>query len=194
MIRALLFVGPPGSGKGTQAKKLAFLADQYHLSSGDIFRAIPKDSPEGKLQSEYLSKGLLVPDEVTLQICLTYIDGLEKTFKFDRNKQLLLLDGFPRTKNQAELLKGKLDIQKVILLDVPQDEVLITRLEKRALIEGRADDAKRELLQKRFDVYKKQTAEVLSSYPKEKILPIHGDQTPLKVFHDILTGLLPLLG
>ena len=110
MKRALLLVGPPGSGKGTQAKKLAHVADLYHLSSGDIFRAIPKDSKESALQQEYIVKGQLVPDQVTLDICLSYIEGLEKTFKFDRKKQLLLLDGIPRTKNQAELLKKEIEM------------------------------------------------------------------------------------
>ena len=190
MIRALLFVGPPGSGKGTQAKKLAVIADHYHLSSGDIFRSIPKESPEASLQKEYLSKGLLVPDEITLKICFNYIEGLEKTFKFDRNKQLLLLDGIPRTKRQVELLQGQIEMVQIIFLDVKNEEVLLKRLEKRALIEGRADDAKRDVLKKRLEVYKKQTEEVLSSYPKDKMLSVNGDQSPLLVFRDLLTALL----
>ncbi len=190
MIRALLFVGPPGSGKGTQAKKLATIADLYHLSSGDIFRSMPKDSKEAALQQEYINKGQLVPDEITLKICLSYIEGLEKTFKFDRKRQLLLLDGIPRTKNQAELLKKEIDMVAVVLLDVKNEEILINRLEKRALIEGRADDAKRDVLQKRMEVYKKQTADVLTAYPLDKQIHINGDQPPLKVLHDLLGALL----
>jgi len=190
MIKALLFVGPPGSGKGTQAKNLATIAGLYHLSSGDIFRAIPKDSKEAALQQEYIHKGQLVPDEITLKICLSYIEGLEKTFKFDPKKQLLILDGIPRTKNQAELLKNQIDVVGVVLLDVKDEETLINRLEKRALIEGRADDAKREVLHKRLDVYKKQTADVLTAYPVEKQIHINGEQPPLKVLHDLLGALL----
>ena len=190
MIRALLLVGPPGSGKGTQAKKLAHVADLYHLSSGDIFRAIPKDSKESALQQEYIVKGQLVPDQVTLDICLSYIEGLEKTFKFDRKKQLLLLDGIPRTKNQAELLKKEIEMVSVVLLDVKNEETLIHRLEKRALIEGRADDAKRDVLHKRLEVYKQQTADVLTAYPADKQIHINGDQPPLHVFKDLLKALL----
>jgi len=78
----------------------------------------------------------------------------------------------------------------VVLLDVKNEETLINRLEKRALIEGRADDAKRDILHKRLEVYKQQTADVLTAYPVDKQIHINGDQPPLHVFKDLLTALL----
>lgn len=189
--KAIILFGPPGSGKGTVGKKLALVTDQVHLSSGDIFRGISKESPMGKLLSSFSDKGLLVPDEATVEIFTKYIEGLINTNRFFPERQLLILDGFPRTVKQGELFSSSLEVQKTLLLQVPDEEVLITRLEKRALIEGRKDDADRAVLKKRMDVYRQQTEALLSFYPKSIQSTVNADQKPTAVFRDVLAALAP---
>lgn len=190
--KAILLFGPPGSGKGTVGKKLALATDQVHISSGDIFRGISKESPMGKLQRSYSDRGVLVPDEVTVEICKKYIEGLVYTNRFYPEKQILILDGFPRTLKQGELFGSILSVQKTLLLQVPDEDVLIKRLQKRALIEGRKDDADPEVLKKRMEVYREQTEALLSFYPKEDQLVINADQSPTAVFRDVLVALSSL--
>ncbi|MDB2614243.1 nucleoside monophosphate kinase [Chlamydiales bacterium] len=183
---SILLFGPPGSGKGTIGRKLAVVTEQYHLSSGDVFRGLSKESEMGQMQKSYSDQGLLVPDEITIKICLNYIKGLIYTNRFYPEKQHLVLDGFPRTLPQAKLLATHLDVKQIILLEVPDEEMLIKRLQKRATLEGRLDDMDLSILRKRMDVYKNQTEEVLSFYPKEIITTINGAQSPNEVFRDVM--------
>lgn len=185
---AILFFGPPGVGKGTQAKFLNQVTPHYHLSSGDIFRGIPPASPAGKMQASYSNQGLLVPDEITIKICCQYIQGLIDTYRFDPSQNLLLLDGVPRTEPQAKMMEPHLDIKGIISLEVQDEEKLIQRLKKRAEIEGRADDADENILKTRLSVYKEQTKATLSNYPESLIIRINGDQKPLEVLTEILSS------
>jgi Adenylate kinase and related kinases len=190
--KALLMFGPPGAGKGTVGKNLSLVSNHVHVSSGDIFRGISPDSTFGKLQQEYLAKGNLVPDELTLEICKRYIDGLIATNRFYPEKQWLILDGLPRTLNQAKMLDEWLDVRAILSIQMPNEDRLFERLMKRAKIEGRQDDMKPEVLQNRMQVYHKSTKEVLSHYKKEIIHVVNGDQTQLAVFRDVATTLAPL--
>ncbi len=192
-IPVILLFGPPGSGKGTQGKLLSTVAQHYHLSSGDIFRGLSADSPAGKLYARYAHQGLLVPDDVTIEICCGYIEELIASKRYVPSRQFLLLDGLPRTKKQAEMLDRYIDVKKIIVFDVPSKEVLIERLMKRAQLENRADDGKKEVLAERMKAYDKQTVAVLVHYPKELVLTFNADQKQLEVLRDILSELCPLL-
>ncbi len=187
-FKTLLVFGPPGSGKGTLGEALAKAGNHYHLSSGDIFRSLSRESPEGKLYYSYIDKGLLGPDEGAVQIWHNHIQNLIKDKKFNPDQQLLLSDGIPRTLHQAELCDQYMDVQKIILLDVPE-EVLLARLQRRAGLEGRVDDAEKEILHKRFAVYQEQTAETLDHYDPSLLVHINGDQAPDRVLHDVLDQL-----
>lgn len=186
---AILIFGPPGSGKGTQASFLSQIAPLVHLSTGDIFRSIPKTSDLAQKLTSFSSKGLLVPDEITLDIWASYVEGLIQTFKFDPNKQMLLLDGLPRTLNQAKLLEKWIDVRLILNMHIQNSDTLVERLSKRALIEGRKDDGDVAIVRKRLEVYQGTTAETLSFYPEEKIHTIEADASVLKVLRDILDGL-----
>lgn len=183
---ALLLFGPPGSGKGTQAKLLSLVSGHKHLSSGDIFRGIPPKSHAGKLQEKYLNQGQLVPDSITFSIWKNYVEGLVATNAYNPHDQLLLLDGFPRTLRQAQSLEAQANVLGIIVLDCDNENVLIERMQKRALKEGRADDANREALTKRMQVYRDQTKEVLSFYEEDLIVHINALQSPVEVLRDIL--------
>src|SRR5271154_2059114 len=137
-MKAILIFGPPGSGKGTLGKFLSTAGNHFHLSSGDIFRGLSPEAPAGKLYHAYASQGHLVPDEVTLEIWRHYVGGLIATNRYFPHQQLLLLDGIPRTIQQAELLEKYIQIMHIIVLETPNVEELIKRMKRRALIERRA--------------------------------------------------------
>ena len=96
-LRSILIFGPPGSGKGTLGKSLSSAGNHFHLSSGDIFRGLSPESPAGKVYHNYAGKGLLLPDDTTIQIWHHYVHGLIATNRYFPEQQLLLLDGIPRT-------------------------------------------------------------------------------------------------
>ena len=164
MINLILF-GPPGSGKGTQAKNLVRRYNLLHISTGDLFRyEMGNDTPLGKKAKSYIEKGQLVPDEVTI--------GMLKN-KVDANPDVkgYIFDGFPRTVAQAEaldkLLKGKkLTITKLLSLDVG-DEELVVRLLERGKTSGRADDNDESIIRNRIKVYKSETTPVFDFYDKQ---------------------------
>jgi adenylate kinase len=192
-FRAVLIYGPPGAGKGTQGKFLSGAGNHFHLSSGDIFRSLSPESPAGKLYFNFASKGLLLPDEETIQIWRHFVNGLIATNRYFPTQQLLLLDGIPRTIRQAKLLEKYAEIQRVIVLEIHDQEKLIRRIQRRAVIEKRTDDMDPQVLRTRLEVYEKDTAKLLKHYPEKLISRFNADQRPLEVLRDILVGLTDLL-
>lgn len=186
--RAFLIFGPPGSGKGTVGVKLAATTSIKHLSTGDIFRGLPPSSESGKLFYQYSNAGKLVPDEVTVQIFARYLNGLVDTNRLNPDQDLLLLDGIPRTPSQAELIRAQVDVEKIFVLDIPDDDIIVQRILGRAQVEGRKDDASEGVIRNRIAEYKAKTAAVLDCYSQEQIVHIHGDQSPDAVFRDTLAA------
>ena len=192
-FRSVLVFGPPGAGKGTLGKFLSSAGNHFHLSSGDIFRGLSPESPAGKLYHNYAGKGLLLPDEVTIQIWHHFVHGLIATNRYFPSQQLLLLDGIPRTQRQADLLAKHVKIEGIISLEMENVEVLIKRLQRRALIEKRLDDMNPKVLRTRMEVYAQDTAKLLDQYPSKLISRFNADQKPLEVLRDVLVGLSDLL-
>lgn len=172
MIQLILF-GPPGSGKGTQAK---FLVESYgliHISTGDLFRyEMGNDTPLGKEAKSYISKGELVPDSVTIGMLKNKVNQHPDAKGF-------IYDGFPRTIPQAEALDEFLasngsSITSLLSLTVG-DEEIVHRIKQRGQTSGRADDLNEDIIRNRIAVYKENTAEVFDYYnAKGKALPIDG--------------------
>ncbi|ABX09590.1 adenylate kinase [Prochlorococcus marinus] len=162
MKSRLLFLGPPGAGKGTQAKLLCENQGLIHLSTGDLLRAeVNAQSPLGKEAALIMNKGELVSDEIVLSI-------VQKRLSADA-KSGWLLDGFPRNLIQAQSLQQLLEnvsqpIQAVLLIEL-DDETLIKRL----LSRGRSDDTQ-EVIRHRLEVYREKTAPLVDFYQSLGIL------------------------
>ena len=157
----LILMGPPGAGKGTQAK---FVADKFGvpaISTGDIFRAnVSQGTPLGLEAKKFMDAGEYVPDEVTNLMVRNRIDEEDARPGF-------LLDGYPRTLAQVEELDGMIrftghSLDAVVVLTCDQDE-LVERLLQRAEVEGRADDTE-DVIRRRQEVYLEQTEPLIDVY------------------------------
>lgn len=191
--KTVILFGPPGSGKGTLGKILTAAGHHVHLSSGDIFRGLDPESPDGKIFHQYASQGHLVPDEITIQICRHHIEGLVAANYYHPGSQLLFLDGLPRTLGQAKALNQFIELVQVIVLDVPQFEELARRLMRRGTIEKRHDDQSLEVLKTRMQVYEQETVTLLKYYPSSLISHFNANQRPIEVLRDVLNKLAPIL-
>ena len=166
----LIFLGPPGAGKGTQAARIETAYEIPQLSTGDMLRAAVADGTEiGKQAKDIMARGDLVPDEVVVGIISEHIQAPDCANGF-------ILDGFPRNVSQARALDGVL-VEKGINLDAVIElavdpEILIARILKRAQesADGPRDDDTEEALQHRLRVYEEQTAPVADFYAEKGIL------------------------
>ncbi len=211
----IVMLGAPGAGKGTQAK---MIADQYsipHISTGDIFRANIKEGTElGKEAKSYMDKGQLVPDELTVKILL------DRVAKEDC-KNGYVLDGFPRTIPQAEVLEDALTklndkIDYAINVEVPDENIVRRMSGRRACLSCGAtyhivhippkaegvcdrcgkdlvlrDDDKEETVQKRLNVYHQQTQPLIDFYEKKGVLKEVDGTVDMK---DVFAAITRILG
>ncbi|MCL2607790.1 MAG: adenylate kinase [Methanomassiliicoccaceae archaeon] len=183
----IVLLGPPGSGKGTQAEKLNDDLGLIRLSTGDMLREAVRDQTElGKMAKQYMDKGALVPDDVVIGLIEEKLVSIREGF---------VLDGFPRTVQQADALGKLVSINRVVNLDVDDDE-LVSRLTKRrscpncnvvfhllykppmkdgvcdkcgAALYQRSDDAE-DTVRERLNVYRKNTFPLIEYYSKQGIL------------------------
>ncbi len=203
----LIFLGPPGAGKGTQAAGVSAHLRVPHISTGDMFRsAIKNATPVGLEAKRYLDAGELVPDSVV-------IDMVRERLAMDDAKDGYLLDGFPRTVDQAVALDGFSEPDAVIDIDVP-DEKLIGRLTGRRVctkcsgtfhvskladehtcpicggeVRQREDD-RPETIETRLHAYHEQTEPLIGYYSgKDKLRRVNGDSRPEDVFKNIIASL-----
>jgi adenylate kinase len=180
-VPRIIFLGPPGAGKGTQAEKLAEDLHIPKISTGDILRAaIQAETPLGLLAKSYMDKGDLVPDEVLIDLVRNQLS---------QTVQGWILDGFPRTLPQAQALDDMLlDLGQpydfVINLDVPDGEI-VDRLLKR----GRADDQE-QVIRHRLQVYRAQTQPLIEFYHAKGCLSVLNGHRPEEEVHHHLQALI----
>jgi adenylate kinase len=163
----LILMGPPGAGKGTQAKVVADRFDIPAISTGDIFRANVSDGTDlGVKAKQYMDSGEYVPDEITNLMVRNRIDEPDAEPGF-------LLDGYPRTLQQVEELDGMIkytghQLDAVVCLVVDEEE-LVSRLVDRAETEGRSDDTE-DVVRRRQEVYSEQTEPLIDVYRARGLL------------------------
>jgi len=186
MYRTVLLFGAPGSGKGTQGKILGTVPGYFHCACGDVFRNLRIDDPLGKVFVEYSSRGMLVPDEPTINLWAKNIQAKTGDGQFHPERDTLILDGIPRNRRQAEMLKDTLDVRAVINLACAHPQMMIERLQRRALRENRLDDANLEVIKKRLETYERDTRPVLDYYGPKLVHDVDSSQTPVRVLRDIL--------
>lgn len=199
----IILLGAPGAGKGTQANYLVNRYNLPHISTGDIFRANIRNKTEiGMVAKSYIDKGQLCPDEVTVKI-------VELRLKEEDCAKGFMLDGFPRTIFQAEELAKIADIDYVINIDIPFERLLHRLTGRRVCAKCNAsyhvdflngknvcdcggelihrDDDTEETVSKRIRVYTSQTQPLIDYYKeKGKLVTVNGDDTPEKVFAQIV--------
>jgi len=170
-VTRLIFLGPPGAGKGTQAKNLADGLNIPHISTGDILRQAMKDQTSLGIKAQsFVDKGELVPDQLVQ-------DLVEERLAKPDAQSGWILDGFPRTVSQATFLEELLNQlnqggERVVNLEVP-DEIVVSRL----LGRGRKDDTE-DVIRRRLEVYRSSTAPLISYYSdRHKLLSVNGNQS-----------------
>jgi adenylate kinase len=185
----VLVLGPQGSGKGTQAKKVSRTYGIPHIATGDMLREMRElSTPLGRELKEVLDSGELVNDELMIELIRDRLSRGDTIPGF-------ILDGFPRTMAQAEALDDLLrDVDRtldvVFEFQVPQREQLLDRLLKRAQLENRADDTP-EAIGRRLELYDRETAPLVEYYrtTRGNVVGIHADRTVDEVFHEIQDSL-----
>jgi adenylate kinase len=179
----ILLLGPQGSGKGTQAKKIAEAYEIPHIATGDMFRAaIAADSELGRTVKPILDSGQLVPDDITIALIRERLAEEDAQGGF-------VLDGFPRNIEQAEALDAMLEeidrpLSAVLLLEL-SDDTARERLGKRAVLEGRADDQP-EAIERRLRDYHEKTEQVVDHYlATGKLVKMHAERPIDEVWAEI---------
>jgi adenylate kinase len=183
--RSILLFGMPGSGKGTQGAVLGQLPAMAHISMGDVFRKIPRNGNFGREIEQYTSKGLMVPDELTVRIFERHLNILEMQELLMPEQHTLILDGLPRSYAQAERLDEFIDVIQIFHLRIVDTAVAFDRLRARALRENRLDDMSDEVIHRRIQTYYDETFKTLSFYPSDLIFDVDAGRRMIDVLCDI---------
>ena len=192
LYKSVLLFGAPGVGKGTQGKTLGNIGGFYHCASGDIFRSVDPESDLGKIFFDYSSRGELVPDDVTVKMWQDAISTRIKTNDYLPTTDLLVLDGIPRTIEQARIMDDLIDVLSIAHLVCQDREAMVGRLRRRALKQNRHDDADEAVIRNRWDVYERESAPVLEHYPKHLIVEVDAVGTPAQVLRHLLEVVEPI--
>lgn len=193
LLPAVLLLGMPGVGKGTQGELLGKIRGLCHLSMGALLRSLPADTEQGRFVQESLGRGQFVPDHIALDVWSRWLDDRLAARDVLPQDDILLLDGIPRTVTQCGQLTRHVRVLQVIHLHCEDEEPLVRRLRQRALIEGRADDADESVVRQRFEIYRHTTAPILNFYNPDIICDVDPIGTPAEVLKRILERLVPLM-
>jgi len=190
-MKNIVLFGPPGAGKGTQASILKVKYNLIHISTGDVFRYnIKNKTALGLLAKNYIDRGDLVPDEVTINM-------LEAEVEKNIDANGFIFDGFPRTQSQAEALdtflaSKNMEISGMVALEVSEN-VLVKRLLERGKTSGRADDTDEVKIRNRFNEYNTKTAVLKDYYAAKGCYHGVNGEGSIKEITNLLTKVLDTL-
>lgn len=184
--RTFLIFGAPGSGKGTQGKALGSIPRLVHFACGDVFRSLDTRTKLGQAFLDYSSRGELVPAELTIELWKVQIKTSVEAHKFKPELDYIVLDGIPRSVEQARAMKPLIKVCKVFHLSCHSRNELVRRLKKRALKDNRLDDANEKVIRSRLDTYDEESRPVLEYYGPDLVQTIDALQSPVRVMYEIL--------
>jgi len=184
MNRAILLFGYPGSGKGTQGKILSALPGFQHVAMGDILRGLTPAHPLYAAVQDQIRAGNLVPDELVLELFAHHLETLKLPAT-----DFVIVDGIPRNFKQVELLNRIVQVIKIFKLSIYDEAVVIERLCRRAVAQGRADDTSEAVIKHRLEVYRRETESCITAYPGPILTRIQSNQTVFDVHLDIIHAL-----
>jgi adenylate kinase len=190
--QTILLFGAPGAGKGTQGKILAQIPGFFHMSTGEMFRNIDITSEVGKIFHQYMSRGELVPDDIVIKLWSQTIHAYTILRLYKPEQDLLILDGLPRNVAQAKLMHKHINVLKIVHLKCENKDDMIQRLAKRAMRENRPDDAKIDVIRRRWDVYERDTFPVLDYFPEEIVVDVPCIGSPSMILAKILEAVAPI--
>ncbi len=185
LYNTVLLFGPPGSGKGTWGKMLGMMPGFYHLSTGEMFRRMDIESELGGQVMEYMRQGDLVPDKIVFSLWTQHMQNAALVGTFKPQKDILVLDGFPRTQQQAETLPAVARIKAILLLHCVDPEILVARLHRRAVLENRKDDASEPIIRRRLVVFEREMNRTLAVFSKDLIDRVEVSQPPVRILAEI---------
>jgi adenylate kinase len=192
--RCVLLFGAPGVGKGTQGKLLGQIPGFVHMASGDMFRSLDKSSDLARKCREYSSQGLLVPDDVTIDVWEDHVRRQVEQGGYRPDVELLVLDGIPRNVDQCKALDKHIDVLQVVHLAAPSVDEMVERLKGRALKEGRQDDADESVIRRRFEVYVEETEPLLGYYDSALLSEVIAVGLPAEILMNVLQAVVPVYG
>ena len=190
--RTVLLFGAPGAGKGTQGRILEQIPNWYYFASGDAFRNLRPEDPLGKTFLDFSSRGELVPDEFTIALWQKKMESATMKGSFQPDHDVLLLDGIPRNRHQVEMMEEHIEILALLHLTCQNKQQMVERIQRRALIESRLDDANLEVIEHRFETYEEETRSVIDAVPSDLVHDVNADQSPILVLKDILDSVSKL--
>lgn len=189
---AAIVAGLPGTGKSTMCRALAPLPSLWHVEAGEMFRKLDPDSDAGRTALPYVERGELVPDRLVIDVWREHVRRQRDAGAFDPAAHTLLLDGIPRTVEQARAIRQDVRVRAVIFLDV-DDDVLVERLLHRGEDSGRSDDADAAIVRRRIETHRAEVLPMLETYPDAARRRIDAGRPPLAVLADVARAAAELL-
>ena len=186
--KTVLIFGPPGTGKGTQAKLLEKTGKYFHFSMGQMCRSLNVNTEVGRIAKNLVDKGELLPNDLAIKLFQENINNLVREKIFQPKEQILILDGVPRNVEQIRLINRLVDIKKIIYLKI-NPETVIERARKRLNEEQRNDDRNPDVVMRRLEIFKKETLQMLNHYDKRLIVEIDGSKSVEKINREIINFL-----
>ena len=180
---AIILLGAPGAGKGTQGKILGTIPRFFHCECGNVFRSLDTRTPLGQKFVEYSSRGELVPDELTVELWKTQVGNWSDMHLYKPDIDYLVLDGIPRNVEQAKFIGNFVQVEQIFHLSCPDRTELARRMRKRA---------NEIVIQRRIATYEEETKPILDFYPNEIICDIDATKPPVQVINQITSVILGL--
>lgn len=187
--RVIALFGAPGTGKGVQGRALGELPGFYYFSTGQTLRELDPRSDLGQKLHQFMRAGELLPADLLFSVWQQHMRRLGQTGEFRVDEDRLLLDGMPRTVEQARQLEEHARVVLVVHLRSKDDDQLVHRIRERGRRTGREDDSDEGTICHRFEVYREQTVPVLDYYGAGRVAEVDAIQPPL----DVLAAIVEVL-